>query len=268
MNEAAEKGEISEADKDAITEFLDAKDSENIAVNDPNGRPKSASTLYQYAKNLRIAAERADPPLSDTTASEINSYLQGCLSGTPPAAPDGGLSSNTVKTYAGNLRVFYRYHSALGVNPEAIAMPQGDDPQVDPSDMFTPEEIQDLRDACTNARDECLLELMLNTGQRVRAIQTLRIKDVFPEAGRYRLNPEADGLKSAEGRRPLLGAQNAVRDWAEKHPQSDNPDAYLLTRLPSYADPNGNTERDGPDEALGQQAIRGALQRIAARAGR
>jgi len=78
--------------------------------------------------------------------------------------------------------------------------------------MYTEDEVQALREAVDNARDRCMLELFLNTGQRIRAIQTLRVKDVDPEdgtTGSYYLNTDAEGLKGAAqngSKRPLLGA--------------------------------------------------------------
>lgn len=129
--------------------------------------------------------------------------------------------------------------------------------------MFTKEEIQALREGCNNTRDRCLLELLVYTGQRIRALQTLRIKDIDLDDGVYYLNTDELGLKGAEKtgkKRPLLGAEKAVRDWIEHHP-TGNPDDYLITPIPSA------TNTSGEGEYLSLPAIRRGLQRIAERAG-
>jgi hypothetical protein len=108
--------------------------------------------------------------------------------------------------------------------------------------------------------------LLLYTGQRIRAIQTLRIKDVDLDSGEYRLNTDADGLKGADivgKRRPLLGAENAVRDWLDKHP-TGQPDDYLITALP-MANRGGGSGGDG--DYLSSAAIHRRLNKIVDSAG-
>jgi integrase len=132
---------------------------------------------------------------------------------------------------------------------------------VDERDMFTIEEVKALREACDNPRDCCLLELLLNTGQRIRAIQTLRVKDVDIENDVYWLNSDVNGLKGAEkngGKRPLLGANQAVYDWLQYHPKRES-EATLITKRPS-------SNRGTPGEPIAQSSMRKALRKIADRA--
>ena len=124
--------------------------------------------------------------------------------------------------------------------------------------MYSRAEIQQMRDAVSNTRDRCLLELLLNTGQRVRAIQTLRIKDVDVEEGVYYLNSDDLGLKGADKngkKRPLLGAKRPVYDWLKDHP-TGNPNDYLITCLPT-------ANRGTPGAILSQSNIRIRLKIIA-----
>ena len=257
---ALNNSDVVKGDKEAIREFVSAKNPNDLRRTDPTGDTKEYSTLYQYTHNLMKASQRMETPLCEATVHDLNDYLQSCMDGSHPDVKDGGYSQNTIMTYSGSLRKFYGLHSGLGIDPDDIAMPTGERPSVDPGDMFTPDEIQAMRESCTNVRDKCILELFLNTGQRLMAIQTLRIKDIDIEGGRYRLNPDVDGLKRAKGRRPLLGAKNAVREWIEMHPTGE-PEHYLVTRLPEAN--YGLT----PDEIIGGQAIRDVLQRIGDRAG-
>jgi hypothetical protein len=126
--------------------------------------------------------------------------------------------------------------------------------------MFTVEEVDAMRDAIGSPRERCLFELLAHTGQRIRAIQTLRIKDVDPKEGVFWLNDDADGLKGASGKRPLLGASEYVYQWLEYHPTGE-PDDYLLTALPKHG---GGGE---PGEMLSQRTIQYHLTKIADEAG-
>jgi hypothetical protein len=64
------------------------------------------------------------------------------------------------------------------------------------------------------------------------------LKDVDPQNGIYRLNPNVEGLKGAQkrnGNRPLLGAKAAVLNWLEYHPDPSNQENYLITARPNYS---------------------------------
>lgn len=90
------------------------------------------------------------------------------------------------------------------------------------------EDIHAIRDACEHPRDKALIDLLLYTGQRISALLNLRIKDVDVEEGVFYLNEEDGDLKGADGKKPLLYAEKAVRKWLRSHPKSDDPEAYLL----------------------------------------
>jgi integrase len=199
-----------------------------------------------------------DSTLASATADKINQHMTDLLSGANSHIKDEGFSKSTVSLYQAALRSFYRYHDDLEVRPEDITIVQPDESPVNPDDLFTEDEVQAMREACTNPRDRCLIELLLNTGQRVRAIQTLRIKDIDVENGSFQLNPDVDGLKHAEGSRPLLGARAAVREWLEYHPNPEQ-DNYLITGLHSY-------NRDSGD-MLSRPQIRRRLMAIGDKAG-
>jgi len=181
------------------------------------------------------------------------------LSGNNPHIKDGGYADSTVRLYQSALRSFYSYHEDLNVDPEEITLVSQPDSKVDERDMFTSDEIESLRQSCPNARDRALLELLINTGQRIRAIQTLRIKDVDLEEGIFYLNDSVDGLKHAEGKRPLLGATASVRRYLDYHPCPDNPEAYLLTNVHNY---NPDTE---PGDMLHRGTLSRRLKKIAER---
>jgi hypothetical protein len=132
---------------------------------------------------------------------------------------------------------------------------------VDPNDMLTKEEIHEARDAADNPRDRLVFDLLLYTGQRREALRTLRLKDIDVAAGTYRLNPEVDGLKGAQdrnGNRPLLGAKAAVQNWLEYHPDTDDPEHFLITARPSYSAPD-------PASPVSGETVRRTMEKIKSR---
>ncbi len=261
-----DKAEIPEADKNLIREFLDAIDPEVSTVTFTNDRgeheTKSYGTLAAYCQSLKRVCELSEQPLTEfDDETEINRLFEEFQRGTHPNVKDDGYGKGTLGQWQSAVTKFYEHHDEFGVDPSEIVITAQDDSSVDDRDMYTKAEVQALRDAVTNARDRCLLELLLNTGQRIRAIQTLRVKDVDVEEGVYYLNTEEAGLKGADKngqKRPLLGAKRAVYDWLQNH--QGGPEDYLITSLPSA---NGGIH----GEKLSQTTARRRLKKIADRAG-
>ena len=245
LQRAVEAGDVSEADADAILELAAAYDEQNMGVSLPSEgdhaedtKHKEANTLQYWVVYLKRIAERMDVPLTEATAEGVNDLMTAMQKVDHPAVKEGGLANNSIRNYQGVARRFYRYHD-FGPDPEDIVMISGDDTDVDDRDMLTPEEIDRIRNAANHPRDLAIFDLLLYTGQRNTAIRSLRIRDVDVEEGVYYLNEEADGLKGADEngkKRPLLGAVGSIREWLRYHPDSENPDAYLITGKPRYSD--------------------------------
>lgn len=261
-----EKADISEADKELIRDFLDAIDPEVTTVNFTNEQgereTKTYGTLAAYCQSLKRVCELSDQSLSDfEDVEDINRLFDEFQRGTHPNVKDDGYGKSTLGQWQSAMTKFYQHHTQFEIDGSDIVVKTRDGTTVDERDMFTPEEIEEMRDAVTNDRDRCILELLLNTGQRIRAIQTLRVKDVDVEEGIYYLNTDEDGLKGAEknGRkRPLLGAKRPVYDWLQDH--QGGPEDYLITSLTS-------SNRGTHGEKLSQSNIRRRLKKIADRAG-
>lgn len=251
ITDAVDDDNLTAADRDHILEFLDALDPNHYNQQAVGIDTKTYSTLEAYGQNLRLTAAAADKPLTELSARELNDVYSDMAD---------SLSQNTVQQRQASARVFYRYHDDFGVDPEAIYMAKNEPTPVDPRDLFTRDEIDAMRDATDNARDRAIIELMLYTGQRIRAIQTLRVQDVEVTDGKFYLNPDAFGLKGAKGMRPLLVAKGSVSEWMDYHPAPNDPDAYFITKLP-------DSGRGSPQEPLYQSTINRAIKRVAEEAG-
>lgn len=259
--------DVEEEDKEAIAEFLDAIDPNQLTTTftneDGETETKSTNTLRTYCYGLKRVAEVSETPLVELDAVGVNELMGALREGRVDHdnVKDDGYSKSYLKPWQAALRGFYRYHDDLGVTSNELVIFTQDSSSVDERDMYTRDEVEALRNAVDNARDKCLLELFLNTGQRIRAIQTLRIKDVDPSdgvTGAYYLNTDMEGLKGAEengAKRPLLGAKRPVKDWLDFHPTGE-PDDYLITGEKDH-------HRVVPGEQLSQSTIRYTLRKIA-----
>jgi len=225
------RGDVSEDDAEAIQDLLEALDDEvpgkTFRANGNGLETKEPKTLSNYTGRLRLAATETDGPLLEQTTETINQLMADMASGDAGVAPDDGYSKGSVGQYQSALKAFYRYHDGHDVDPEEIPVFAPEKSPVDERDMFTVDEVQAMRDAIDSPRERCLFELLAFTGQRIRAIQTLRIKDIDLDEGLLYLKG-AEGLKGAKGKRPLLGAEEYVRRWLDYHPTGE-PDHYLIT---------------------------------------
>lgn len=254
--------ELTNREKRYILELSAGLDEDDLTHTSPVGT-KAVSTNENYLTRLRKLAEAYEGDFTDIDTRDVKRLLNDFDKGTHPDAIDGGYATGTMAQFQSAVKAFVKYHG-LDIDPDDIPVsaPPSGSQAVDERDMFDNSDIQAMRDVIENPRDECLFELLLNTGQRIRAIQTLRIKDVDVEQGVYWLNTDEVGLKGAEKvgqKRPLLGAVGAVKTWLDYHP-TGNPDDYLLT---ATVDNNKAT----PGNMLAQQTMRARLKKIADKAG-
>lgn len=227
---------------------------------DPNtslaGPTKSVRTVETYTDNLRRFQERAGEPLLELSTDDVRAVVDRM---------NEELSTQSVAQYQSAIKGFYRYHDGHDVDPDEIAVQTTSEVGINEKEVLTGEEFHALREAADNPRDRCIIDLFGYTGQRIRVIQTLRVRDVDPSdgaTGAYWLNTDVDGLKGAEkamSRRPLLGAKRAVMDWLSYHPTGE-PDDYLITVMPSSG-------RGEPGAMVSQNTLRRAIKGAAERAG-
>lgn len=251
-------------EKTHFLELLDAYDGERRTPVPAGESPRSYGTLRAWAGTYHRLAQHArtlehPTPLTQMTPEQVNDMMEAY-----------DVANSTKKNYQGHLRILYRYHDDLGIDDEAIwlANARTHNP-VDERDMYTSDEIHALRANAINDRDRALLDLLIYTGQRISAIQSLRVKDIDLDAGAtgvLYLNDTGgelgNELKGADGKRPLLGAKKAVRQWLNHHPTKQPEDA-LITHTYEWT---GHSEvRVG--DPLHHSTLNDALKRIGKRAG-
>jgi len=243
---------------DAIEHMANAYNEDNMVVTVPDGeQTNAASTLEIYVRKCRRFAHDID--LLDTTELEVKELLQRYKDGDHEKVKDDGLTNGTLRLFSLGLRKFYRVHTEVGVDPEAVPIPSQEEPSVDPDDMLTRDEIQALRSAARNNRDLALFDFLIYTGQRASAARTLKIKHLNLSDGQFRLNEEEEGLKGADENgkwRDLLLSQSSLRQWLQTgHPDPENPEAYVFTGLPGFSDTDAT-------EQMGESSLYDALARM------
>lgn len=274
-------GEVSKDDVDAILEWCDAFDKDVGHVPIPSARdlyerprehgkvkPRKANTLSAWINHVKPVAQTID--LTDATADDINEATTALLKGDADAGKDGGYAASTIGTMESTLRIFYRYHSDLGVDPRDIYVHDADDGNGgsawDERDMLTKEEEHAMSQHAGHPRDKAVFHTLLYTGMRNTALRTLRLKDIDIESGRYWFNHQEEGLKNIhrpDESRPLLLATAAIREWLDYHPswegpETYEPDHYLITAHPRYSTPD-------PTEPVSDETIRKAMASITER---
>ncbi|GKZ14885.1 site-specific integrase [Haladaptatus sp. T7] len=234
---------ISDADRAAIIAFIQHEEAQGKV---------NTGTMVNHINRLRLAAERADTPL---TEMQDKSAVDGLLFS---LKHDHGLAEGTLRNYRKALRKFFRYRDRdwsddikIGVSPERT---------VDPNDLLTDEEIEDLLDAASHPRDKALVSLIADTGLRIGAIASLRIHDVdlTNRAGTVSINEEAN-VKGATGTVPLTWSRGYVANWLDVHPRNDEEEAALFHKV--------RFVEDGEDGAMSYQYLGRRIKWIADEAG-
>lgn len=263
---AVESSDVTQRTADHIRGVIDALYPEISTSNyrDENGKRKTLATktLKNYTQRLRMAATEIDVDLIDLETSDVLAFIEDLDRGRTTIGPTEGYASGTIGQYQSALKAFYRYHDT-DVDPDEIPVKAPEKTEVDERDMFSVDEVKAMRAAIDSRRNRALFELLAYTGQRIRVIQSFRVKDIEIQSGAtgaYYVNSEVEGRKGRSGKGPLLGAKEYVRRWLEVHPTGE-PEDYLLTAIPS----NGGGGE--PGEMLTQDTIRYHLEQIADRAG-
>lgn len=260
-----EDGTLPRETTDALLEWASAlhpheSDFEYVT---PSGKPKTLaiSSVQSYLRSMRKVARRALPNLMDVDPDKFDDAIDAMQTGENPNVKDGGLAKTTLGVTQSAARTFFWYFEIA--HPDEIkSYGEPANTKHDEDDVFSPEDVQALRAHVEGTRNRALLELLLNTGQRISAIQGLRIKDIDIESGSFALNTDREGLKGAARRsrqRPLLGAKPYLADWLEAHPCSGKANAYLFVGDPEH-------HKTDLDQPLCQGTIRRMLKRTAERA--
>ncbi|MHB9286617.1 tyrosine-type recombinase/integrase [Halobacteriales archaeon Cl-PHB] len=271
VQKLADRGEIAQETADELLAWCDGYDPEKAtstptdADDEANrwGDTRKPTTLRQWLRSTTSFARDLDKSLLEASTDDLNQVAQRMYEG-EAITVNKPLSKSSVRSRQNCMKRFLR-HIDNGADPDDLAVFDQESTAIDPEDMLSQDEFHALRNAPEHPRDRAIVDLFLYTGQRNTAIRTLRIKDVNLKEKKYRLNPNADGLKGADligTWNPLLGAVGAIQDWLKHHPDPDNPDAYLLTerRDSLVRDPTSTISGDTVNRVLREAAEKAAKE--------
>lgn len=267
LKDSHSNGDISDDDYVAIKDLIDNE----------RGKVKAdklkAYTVRNHCRTLRLWAVRHPSNLTDPDMDAISDTLTAFRIGDHPDVKDEGIG---VTNYQTALRVFYKYHDDLGINPsehdeedDVLKCDPIKGRNLTPDDLLYQQEIDDLLGACqrNNIRDMAFAATVLATCQRLDAVRTLRLKHIEDNGGTMdlELNEQDGQLKGTDGTRPALWAKHYLRPWYEHHPHKGNPEAAL------FCPTEGNNRVRGagkdPTEPISGEALRSTLKRRAKEAG-
>lgn len=220
-----------------VLKALDANEKDNVFIDNGERETKTYNTLSSYATRLRLFQKRVGCPLMELSMEEINDAMDRI---------SDEYANSTVAQYQSALKLFYKYHDDHNINPDDIMVNAGRTSTFDERDLFTVQEVERMKRVKSefgHPREVALLDILAHTGQRIRAIQTLRVKDVDPSEGVMWLNDSEGGLKGSKGKRPLLGASESIQEWLDVHP-TGNPEDALFTAIDERGDPGSQLRQN------------------------
>ena len=212
-----EDADIDERDREAITKWVRHLDADG---------ERGTGTIISLLNRIRLSAERADVSLVEMDRDDVDGLLFSLKH-------DHDLSEGTRRNYRKALKQFHRWRGkdwaedfTIGVSP---------DREVDPNELLAEHEIQALLDAAENPRDKALIALLADTGLRIGAIASLRIRDL-DTSGRTTLisiNENAN-VKDASGTVPLTWSEGHLASYLDIHPRRDADEAPVLHKQGGY----------------------------------
>ncbi len=238
-----EAAEIDEDDKDAVRSFIRHLDMQTNL---------SKGTLVSRLNHLRLCAEEGEKPLTSMKEDDIDDLLF-------IVKHERNLAPSTLRNYRKSLRKFFLYRGEDWA--EDIKIGASPNRKVDPNDLLTRDEIDSILEAAKLPRDKAAVALLADTGIRIGALASLRIKD-FDSSEPYAtisINEEAN-VKGASGSVPVTWSRGYVANWLDIHPRRDDPDAPIVHKLGNYYD-------GSDDGALTYQYLSRRIREIGREAG-
>lgn len=270
---------VREPNKNEILKTIRKGERGNIPSPKPHQQTKSRwepRTIQNNARNLRILAgeiQGLDAAEYDgitwpAVESDRDKYPDRLLDLDGETATDfitniaidRDIGQATERDYCLSLRNHFLSH---GKEDEAkkIHYPQvgQSNVAVDVDTVPTREDLMKLIEG-ESARDKALFTVLWETGNRVTAMCSLKVKHWMPKGDSYgviQLPTNVVGLKGADlSAKPITFSRGYLEGWLAEHPLADDPDAPLFCPTRS---------QDDPSEHLHPHSIRTQMNRISRR---
>ena len=170
-----------------------------------------------------------------------------------------GLSQNEIRNYKKVTKKFFKWlcddeppRWVTKLKLETVESP------VQPSDLLNQEEVDKLLGACRHPRNKAFIAVMLDSGMRVGALASCRIKNVeFNQYGAIIYISKTSRSKKTAAPKgiPITWSTGYLNQWLSVHPMQNDPEAPLWTTI------------NEPYQPLSYKTIRVTIKNIARDAG-
>ena len=170
-----------------------------------------------------------------------------------------GISRGEIRNYKKAVKKLYRWQYGDDM-PKWVSTLKLDtiESTVQPSDLLTQDEVDKILAACRHPRNKAFISVMLDSGMRVGALASTRIKNVeFNQYGAIIYISKTSRSKKTTAAKgiPITWSTGYLNQWLSVHPLQDDPEAPLWITL------------NGAMEPLSYKSIRLMIQNIAKDAG-
>jgi len=245
--ERLEAIDFSQHDKELIRKFIGNCQKERLAkstrTNYLNQLTRMTSRLHDngFTKNL--------DELEEEDFDELLLYLEDII----------GLSASEIRNYKKVTRKLFRWIGD-GELPKWVSKLKLEtiESTVQPSDLLSQDELDRILANCRHPRNKALIAVLLDSGMRVGALGSTRVKNVeFNQYGAIIYISKTSRSKKTTAPKgiPITWSTGYLNQWLSVHPLQGDPEAPLWTTI------------NEPYQALSYKTIRVTIQNIARDAG-
>ena len=156
--EQSEKEEMQRNNEDILNRFISSKEIEGCSI----------KTLNYYKDNISKMFEKINLPICEITTETLRNYLSDYKS-----------NSNAGMVTIDNMRrVLSSFFAWLENEDYIVKRIHKVKATKKVKETLTDENLEKLRDTCSNVRDLAILELLISTGMRVGELTKLKISDM------------------------------------------------------------------------------------------
>lgn len=160
--EQSQKQEIQKNNEDILNKFISSKEIEGC----------SARTLKYYKNNITKMLDTVNLPVSEITTETLRNYLSNYKNNSTA----GMVTIDNIRRTLSSFFAWLENEDYIVKSPvrrihKVKAMKKV-------KETLTDENLEKLRDTCTNVRDLAILELLISTGMRVVELTRLNISDM------------------------------------------------------------------------------------------
>ena len=160
--EQSQKQEIQKNNEDILNKFISSKEIEGC----------SARTLKYYKDNITKMLDAVNLPVSEITTETLRNYLSNYKNNSTA----GMVTIDNIRRTLSSFFAWLENEDYIVKSPvrrihKVKAMKKV-------KETLTDENLEKLRDTCTNVRDLAILELLISTGMRVGELTRLNISDM------------------------------------------------------------------------------------------